>query len=112
ERERGLPPPQEAVGQLLLAALEREHALLDGAGGDELVDEDRAGLADPVSAVGGLSLGGGVPPGVVVDHGVGAGEVEAGTARLEADEEDLGPALLEGVDGALAVGGGARQLAV
>ncbi len=46
------------------------------------------GLADAVGAVGGLVFGGGVPPGVVVDDGVGGGEIEPGAAGLERDEED------------------------
>ena len=56
-----------------LVFLEFEDAVLDGAAADELVDEDGLGLADAVGAVGGLVFGGGVPPGVVVDDGVGGG---------------------------------------
>ena len=46
------------------------------------------GLADPVGAVGGLVLDRGVPPAVEVDDVVGAGQVEAGAARLEREQED------------------------
>ena len=53
----------------------------------------RPGLADPVGAVGGLLLDGGVPPAVEVDHVVGAGEVEPGAAGLERQQEDRRPAL-------------------
>ena len=56
-----------------LVFLEVEDAVLDGAAADEFVDEDRLGLADAVGAVGGLVFGGGVPPRVVVDDGVGGG---------------------------------------
>ena len=59
-----------------------------GAPGDHPVHLDRLGLADPVGAVGGLLLDGGVPPAVDVDHVVGAGEVEAGAAGLEREQED------------------------
>ena len=41
--------------------------LFDGALADGLVDEDGLGLADAVGAVRCLGLGGGFPPGVVVD---------------------------------------------
>ena len=62
---------EEGVGELGLLLLELVDALFDGALADELVDEDRVLLADAVGAVGGLGFGGGVPPGVVVDDGVG-----------------------------------------
>src|SRR5690606_25561282 len=45
-----------------------------------------------------LILGGRVPPRVEVDDGVGGGEVEAGAARLERDQEEGDRALLEGSD--------------
>src|SRR5947209_9037358 len=76
ERRRGERP---------FPRLQLEDALLDGAGGDQLVDEDRLVLADAVGAVGRLVLNRRVPPRVVVDHRVGGGEVEAAPARLEAD---------------------------
>ena len=53
--------------------LEFQDAVFDGAGADEFVDEDGLGLADAVGAVGRLVLGGGVPPRIVVDDGVGGG---------------------------------------
>jgi hypothetical protein len=37
--------------------------------------------------------------------GVGAGQVQAGPARLQGDQEDVGAALLEGVDRALPADG-------
>ena len=43
--------------QSCLPLLEREHLLLDGPGGDHPVDEHLLGLADPMRAVDGLSLG-------------------------------------------------------
>ena len=75
--------------------LELEDAVLDGAAADELVDEDGLGLADAVGAVGGLVFRGGIPPRVVVDDGVRSGEIEAGAAGFEGDEEDGGRAFLE-----------------
>jgi hypothetical protein len=62
-----------AVGELAFLGLELVDAFLDGALADELVDEDRLGLADAVGAVDGLGLGGGVPPRVVVDETVASG---------------------------------------
>ncbi|OPZ69380.1 MAG: hypothetical protein BWY83_01991 [bacterium ADurb.Bin478] len=52
------------------------------------MDEHRLVLADPVGAVGGLVLHGRIPPGIVVDDHVGAGQVQAGAAGLEADEKE------------------------
>ena len=62
---------EEAVGELGSLDLEAVDAFLDGVLAEELVDEDGLVLADAVGAVGGLRLGGGLSPGVVVDHGVG-----------------------------------------
>ena len=64
-----------------------EDLLLDGVLGDEFDGLDGLFLADAVGAVGGLLLGGGIPPRVEVDNGVRAGEVEAGAAGFEGDEE-------------------------
>jgi hypothetical protein len=47
-----------------------------------------ARLADPVGAVGGLRLGGGIPPRVEVHDRVGPREVESGAAGLEGQQED------------------------
>ena len=52
---------QNAVGKRCLAFLQGEDFFLDAAGGDQLVDEDVLGLADPVRAVGGLVFGRRVP---------------------------------------------------
>ena len=86
-----------------LVALQPEHPLLDRARDDQIVDEHRLGLADPVRAIGGLRLRRRVPPRVVVDHGVGAGEVEPCPAGLERDQEHVGAARLERVDRLLAI---------
>ncbi len=91
--------------------MELHHFLFDGVAGDQPIDGDGAGLADAVGAVGGLVFGGGVPPGVEMDDVVGPGQVEAGAARFEGDEEEVALAGLEGVHAALALfgGGGAVQ---
>ena len=64
---------EECFNESGLVFLKVEDPVFDGAATDEFVDEDRLGLADAVGAVGGLVLGGGVPPRVVVDDGVGGG---------------------------------------
>lgn len=75
----------DVVGELFFACLQGENLLLHGAFGDQLVDEHRLILTDTVGTVCRLSLNSRVPPGVVVDHGVGFGEVEANAARFEGD---------------------------
>ncbi len=69
-------------------SLEGQDFFFDGAGADEFVARDGAALADAVGAVGRLGFGGGIPPWVEVDDGIGAGEVEAGAAGFEREEED------------------------
>ena len=86
---------EHGARQFGLAALHGLDFLLDGAGADQAVDEYRLVLTDAVGAVGGLRFGGRVLPWVVVDHGVGGGEVEADAAGLEADQEHRHGAALE-----------------
>ena len=62
-----------------------------------------------MGAVGGLVLGRGVPPRVVVDHGVGGGQVQAHAAGLEADQEHRHAAFLEVFHRYAAVAGVAGQ---
>ena len=100
---------EEGVGKLGLAGLEGLDALLDGAGTDEFVDEDRVFLADAVGAVGGLCFGGGVPPRVVVDDGVCRSEVESGAAGFEGNEEEGDFSRLEFIDEGTAVFGAAGE---
>ena len=87
-------------------------ALFDGAFADEFVDEDGFVLADAVGAVGGLVFGGGVPPRVVVNDGVGVGEGESGASGFEGDEEDVGSSGLELLDHFLAVFARASELEI
>ena len=101
----GRPLPllsDDGVGEIALLLLEREHAFFDAARDDQAVDEHRARLPDAVGAIGRLRLRGGVPPGIVVDDGVGAGEVETGAAGLQADQEDVCLAFGELIDRLLA----------
>lgn len=68
---------EEGLDQFAFTFLELVHAFLDGADGEEAIDEHGFFLADAMGAVHGLGFDGGVPPGVVEDDGVGGGEVEA-----------------------------------
>jgi hypothetical protein len=73
---------EEAFDEGGFLLLHFEDALLDGVLADELVHEDGLRLADAMGAVARLGFGGGIPPGIVMDHGVGGGEVDAGAPRL------------------------------
>jgi hypothetical protein len=71
---------KNACRKFSLALLEGEDLLLDAAGDDQLVDEYRLVLAQAMRAIGGLVLHRRVPPGVVVDDGVGGGQIESDAA--------------------------------
>ena len=83
--------------------LEAVDAIFDGVGAEKFVHEDGLGLADAVGAVGRLCFGGGVPPRVVVNDGVGGSEVQSGATRFEGDEENGDIAVLKFIDEAAAV---------
>ena len=68
--------------EVLLVILNLNHLALNGLVGDELVDEDRLGLAQPVDPVEALPLAGRVPGGVQQQEVVGSGEVESDTSGL------------------------------
>src|SRR5690606_2676453 len=55
--------------------------------GDEAIDHHGSILADAVGAIRRLVFHRGVPPRVEQKHVIGRGEVQAGAARLERDEE-------------------------
>ena len=101
--------PEQRRREPPLLLLEREHALLDAPRDVQVVHEDRPRLPDAVRAVGRLRLRRRVPPRIVVHDRVGARQVQPRAPGLEADEEDVGPALLERVDDALPVARLARE---
>ena len=68
--------------EVLLVILNLNHFPLDGLVGDELVDEDRLGLTQPVDPVEALPLTGRVPGGVQQEEVVGSGEVQSHTSGL------------------------------
>src|SRR5260221_10504011 len=91
--------PRQVVRQRLLAAegglydralllLQRQNLLLHRATRDELVAGHHTGLADAVSAVGGLVFHRRIPPRVEMNDCVRTGEREAHAAGLEADKKD------------------------
>ena len=72
--------------------------LFDGAAGNHLVHKHRFFLPYPISSVGGLVFCCRVPPGVVVNHSVGFGQVQAYTTRLKTDQKYLQFAALKVFD--------------
>ena len=97
--------------QRRLAGLELHHLLLDGAGRHQPVDHHRPALPDPVRAVDGLRLDGGVPPRVEHEDVVGLGQGQPDSAGLEADQEHAGVALLEARRSPRPVAGAAVEVA-
>ena len=94
----GAPLKVEEVVELgILEDHAAPHPVLDRVARDQLEDENRLVLADAVGTVSGLALHRRVPPGVIVDHGICGGQVEAAAAGLEADEEQGHFAGLEAV---------------
>ena len=67
--------------------MQRQDALLNRALRDQFEHPHALRLADAVGPVGGLGLHSRVPPGVVVDHGVCLGQVQADAASFQADQE-------------------------
>ena len=95
--------------QFRLAGLQAEDALLDRAGSDQLVHKHWPYLTDAVRAIGGLRLDRRIPPGVVVDDGVGRGQVQPNPARFEREQKNARIAGLKGLDRAAPIVGVAVQ---
>ena len=75
--------------EIFLVILNLSHPVLDRVVGDELVNENLLGLAEPVDPVEALPLTGGVPGGVEEQQVVGGGQVEPHAARLQAQQQHL-----------------------
>jgi len=89
---------QNAVGEFLFPILHRLNPGFDGSHGQIAIDEYRLGLSDPVRAVGGLVFSGRIPPGIVVNDGVGCRKIEPCSPCLEADQKEVRFAALKLAD--------------
>jgi hypothetical protein len=84
--------------------------LFDRVSADQFIDKDGLCLADPVGSVGRLVLDRRVPSGVVMDHRVGRGEVQAATSRFQADQENWYRPRLKTADRGGSIASGPGQL--
>ena len=80
---------------LRLVLLQRCNLFFDGVFGDQPVDKHWLILTDAVSPVRRLQLGGQVPPGVIMYHGIRARKIESHAPDLEANQEYRGIAALD-----------------
>src|SRR6185503_13496630 len=87
-RRSGIAGLEHAGQQRALLALQREHLLFNRICSDQFVTGDNAGLANAVRTIGGLRLRGGIPPGIKMYDRVRTGEIEAGAASFEREEEE------------------------
>ena len=78
----------DRICQVLFTGLELEDLLFDRILGDQLENADDLFLTDPVGTVRCLVLGSYVPPGVVMDHDIGAGQIQSGAAGFQRDQEE------------------------
>src|ERR1700730_6001304 len=78
----------DALGKLLLLLDHAVDPLLQGADADKLPHLHPFALADPKGAVRCLALARRVPPAVEVYDLVGRGQIEAGAASLQGEDED------------------------
>ena len=76
-RQRSAVAFQDRFGEVSFGILQLQNPLFNGVLYNQAVNGDLPGLADPVCAVGCLVLGGHVPPRIVMNDHIGAGEVEA-----------------------------------
>ena len=74
-------------GQFSFVLLHLQNFLFNCVFRNDFACKDMARLADAVGAVDGLRFRGGIPPWIKQEDVVGRREIEADTARLEADEE-------------------------
>ena len=101
---------EDGVGEESFLLLQAMDAVLDGVGAEQFVHENRFGLTDAVGPVGGLCFGSGIPPGIVVNDGIGGGEVEPGPAGFEGNEKDGDVVVLKLFDEAASILGRPSEL--
>ena len=103
---------EDGVGEEGFLLLQAVDAVFDGVVAEEFMYEDWFGLANAVGAVCCLCFGGGIPPGIIVNDGVGGGKVEPGATGLEGDEKDGDVVVLKFVDESTAILRGAGEFEV
>ena len=74
------PNVEGTIDEFLFPVLNVHHLFLDGALGDELVDEGLLGLSHPVGAVEALLLSGRVPSRVEKEEMVGSSQVQTNSS--------------------------------
>src|SRR5690554_673001 len=79
---------EDALRQLALAIVKREHGLFDRIFGHDADDRNGLDAAKAMGPIARLILGGRIPPRIEVDHIIRRREVQARPARLERDEEE------------------------
>ena len=94
---------EQTIGQSTFLLVKLDNFFFDRVFCHNSVDGDGAFLAHAVSAIGGLIFYGRVPPGIHVNNIICGGEVESGSARFEADEEDVAFSGLKGIDAFFAI---------
>ena len=78
---------KNGIGQFSFVLLHLQDLLFNRVLRNDFACKDMACLADAVGAVDGLRLRGGIPPWIQQEDVVGSREIEADTARLQADEK-------------------------
>ena len=77
----------DSVEEFLFHGFELHDFFLDGVAHEEALDEDGLLLTHAMRAVAGLVFDGRIPPGIEMEDVAGAGQIQACTSGLEADEE-------------------------
>src|SRR3984885_9131130 len=86
------------AGERVFVRLQLHYAFLHRVLCDELINEHGFVLSDAMCAIGRLGFHGWVPPRVVVNDGIGGGQIESSPACLEADQKQRQGACLKAGD--------------
>ena len=104
---------QNSIGQVAFLLLQFQDFLLNSSPADQAVGKDVLRLADAVRAVNGLSLDGGIPPGIKQVNIFSGGQIKSQPSSLQADQEyRAGGICLEPLDLGGTVTGAAIQILV
>lgn len=93
--EEGTALPDHGIRQFFFVFLQTKNFFFDSIFDDQFIDLHTVFLPNAVSTVGCLFLGGEVPPGIVMNDYIGTGEIEAGAARFQGNEKNLGASRLK-----------------